>query len=156
MVTGRDLLATLAFLLSSVSCGDNPAPTAEDICHTVALPLSGDPAGPTVTDVALEVQPTDGIVVLATATDPEGTDNMLQVLQSIGLFPDGVCQGAPIVVQDDLACSGCEESFGTAVPPTNQTLYNEIAAAQTWPVTLDFSDIDGHRTQGRVLARVIH
>jgi hypothetical protein len=151
----RPIVATLALLLSGVSCGDNPAPTAADICQTVALPLSGDPAGPTVTDVALEIQPV-GVVVLATATDPEGTDNMLQVLQTIGVFSDAVCLDAPIVVRDDLACSGCEESFGTGVPATNQTLYDEIAAAQTWPVTLDFSDIDGHQTQGRVLARVIH
>ena len=57
-----------------------------------SLPLNGDPAGPTVVDVALEPQTSDGVIVLATVTDPEGTDNML----------------------------------------------------------------DGHRTQGRVLARVIH
>lgn len=150
----RRIVATLAVLFSGVSCSGDP-PTAADICQTVALPVSGDPAGPTVTDVGLEVQP-DGVVLLATATDPEGTDNMLGVLQSIGVFPDGVCQGTTIMLQDDLACSGCEESFGTAVPATNQSLYNEIAAAQTWPVTLDFSDLDGHRTQGRVLARVIH
>ena len=152
----RLIITTLVLLLLGVSCGDNPAPTAEDICQTVPLPLSGDPAGPTVTDVALEPQSGDGVVVLATATDPEGTDNMLGVLQTVGVFPDPVCQGSTIVLQDDLACSGCEESFGIAVPPTNQSLYNEIAAAQTWPVTLDFSDLEGHRIQGRVLARVIH
>jgi hypothetical protein len=151
----RPILATLALLLSSVSCGDNPAPTANDICQTVDLPLTGDAAGPTVVDVALEPQTGDGLVVLATATDPEGTENMADVLQTIGVFPDAVCQGSPIMVQDDLACSGCEESFGPAVP-SNAPLFNEIAAAQTWPVTLDFFDLDGHRTQGRVLARVIH
>jgi hypothetical protein len=150
----RLIVATLFLLVSGVSCGDNPAPTAEDICQTVALPLSGDPAGPTVTDAALELQPV-GVVVLATVTDPEGTDNMLNVLQSIGVFADAVCRDATIVVQDDLACSGCEESFGTLVS-ADHPLYALIAAAQTWPVTLDFSDIDGHRTQGRVLARVIH
>jgi hypothetical protein len=147
--------AMLVLLLSGVSCSGDP-PTANDICQTVSLPLGADPAGPTVTDVALEPQTGDGVVVLATVTDPEGTENMRDVLQSIGVFPDAVCQGTPIVVQDDLACSGCEESFGPAVPPTNASLFNEIAAAQTWPVTLDFSDADGHRTQGRVLARVIH
>jgi hypothetical protein len=151
----RPILATLLLVLSGVSCGNNPAPTAADICQTVDLPLTGNPAGPTVTDVALEPQP-DGVVLLATATDPEGTDNMLQVVQTIGVFQDAVCQGSTIMLQDDLACSGCEESFGTAVPATNQSLYNEIAGAETWPVTLDFSDLDGHRTQGRVLARVIH
>jgi hypothetical protein len=144
----------LVLLLSVVSCGDNPAPTAEDICQTVALPLSGDPAGPTVTDAALEVQQS-GVVVLATATDPEGTDNLRDVVQTIGVFSDAVCLDSTIVVQDDLACSACEESFGTLVSATHP-LYQEISAAQTWPVALDFSDIDGHRTQGRVLARVIH
>jgi hypothetical protein len=150
----RLIVITCMVLLAGVSCGDNPAPTAEDICQTVALPLSGDPAGPTVTDVALEVQPSE-VVVLATATDPQGTDNMLQVVQTIGVFADAVCQDTTIELQDDLACSGCEESFSTLVS-SSHPLYQQIAAAQTWPVTLDFSDIDGHRTQGRVLARVIH
>jgi hypothetical protein len=146
--------ATLVLLLSGLSCsGDSP--TANDICQTVSLPLSADPAGPTVVDVALEPQTGDGLVVLATVTDPQGIDNIRDVLQSIGVFPDAVCQGTPIVVQDDLGCSDCEESFGPAVPPS-APLFNEIAAAQTWPVTLDFADVDGHRTQGRVLARIVH
>jgi len=148
------IVAMVVLLLSGVSCSDDPPPTANDICETVDLPLSGDPAGPTVTDVALEPQ-LDGLTVLATATDPEGTDNMLHVVQTIGVFSDAVCRDTTIVVQDDLACSACEESFGPVVSASHP-LYQEVAAAQTWPVTLDFSDIDGHRTQGRVLARVIH
>jgi hypothetical protein len=151
----RLIVTTLALLLAGVSCSDNPAPTANDICQTVDLPLNGDPAGPTVVDVALEPQTGDGLVVLVTVTDPGGVDNLRDVLQTIGVFPDAVCQGTPIMVQDDLGCSDCEESFGPAVP-SNAPLFDEIAAAQTWPVTLDFFDLDGHRTQGRVLARVIH
>jgi hypothetical protein len=147
-------MGTLVLLLAAVSCSDNPAPTANDICQTVDLPLSGDPAGPTVTDVALEIQDS-GVVVLATAIDPGGTDNLLDVVQTIGVFADAVCLDSTIVVHDDLACSACEESFGTLVSSTHP-LYQQIAAAQTWPVTLDFFDLDGHRTQGRVLARVIH
>jgi hypothetical protein len=150
----RLMVATLVLLLSGVSCSDNPAPTANDICGTVDLPLTGDPAGPTITDVALEIQQS-GVAVLATATDPQGTDNLLDVVQTIGVFTDAVCLNSTIMVQDDLACSACEESFGTLVSDTHP-LYQEISAAQTWPVTLDFFDFDGHRTQGRVLARVIH
>ena len=37
----------------------------------------------------------DGGVLLATATDPDGTDNLLDVTQSIGVFPDLQCNGAP-------------------------------------------------------------
>jgi hypothetical protein len=95
------------------------------------------------------------MVVLATATDPQGTDNMVNVVQTIGVFADAVCRDAPIVVQDDLACSGCEESFGTLVSATHP-LYQQIAAAETRPVVLAFSDVDGHQTLGRVLARVVH
>jgi hypothetical protein len=150
----RPIFATSLLLLSGVSCSDNAAPDAADLCQTVALPLTGDPAGPTVTDVALDPQVGEGVVVLATATDPAGTDNMLNVFQTIGVFADPLCRDATIMVQDDLACSGCEESFGIAVGATH-ALFDEIAAAETWPVTLDFTDVDGHRTLGRVLARIV-
>ena len=34
-------------------------------------------------------------------------------------------------------------------------LYNRIGAATKWPVEVDFSDADGNKTSGRVLARII-
>jgi len=83
----------------------------------VTLPLSGDAAGPTVTDVGLEVQ-SSGIVVVATATDPDGTENLLGVMQSVALFRNETCEGTPITLEDDLAGSDLEETFGTAVDAT--------------------------------------
>jgi hypothetical protein len=151
----RTLYVPLFLSLSLVSCGDQASTDPVDVCQTVALPLAGSQGGPTVTDVALDPQVGEGVVVLATATDPDGTDNMLTVLQTIGVFPDAVCEGPPIVLQDDLACSGCEESFGIAVSPANQSLFAEIAASVTWPVMVEFSDLDGHQTTGRVRARVV-
>src|SRR3954470_13209426 len=126
----RLTIPTLALLLAGVSCSGDPAPTANDICQTVDLPLHGDPDGPTVVDAVLEPQTGDGLVVLATVTDPGGVDNMRDVLQTIGVFPDAVCQGTPIMVQDHLGCTDCEESFGPAVA-SNTPLFNEVAAAQT-------------------------
>jgi hypothetical protein len=138
-----------------VSCGGKATTDPDDMCQPVALPLAGSLSGPTVTDVALEPQVGEGIIVLATATDPQGSDNMLDVLQTIGVFPDAGCEGPPIPIQDDLACSGCEESFGIAVSAsTNPALFDAIAAAVTWPVTVEFSDLDGNRTSGQVLARI--
>ena len=108
-----------------------------------------------VTAVGLEVQP--GIIVaVATATDPQNTENLRDVVQSIGVFPSATCDGATLNVEDDLAGSGIEETFGTVVSQsTHASLYAAISTAQQWPVELRFQDRDGNRTVGRVLARII-
>ena len=138
-----------------LSCGDSPT-SSSSLCETVALPLAGAANAPTVTDVGLEIQ-TGGVVLVATASDPQGDGNVQDVLQTIGVFPDDRCIGVPIVLQDDLANSGVEETFGTVFTSTdNPGLYNTIAAAANWPVEVDFVDIDGNQTTGRVQARIIH
>ena len=142
-------------VLMLAACSSDPI-RPDDECNRVALPLSGSGDGPVVTDVALEVQEGEGIVVVATATDPQGTENLRDVVQSIGVFPDAGCEGAPIVVSDDLSGSGIEETFGTAVDASgNPALFAAIAAATHWPVEVQFADADGNRTVGRVSARVI-
>jgi hypothetical protein len=145
------------FGLSSLlllSCGDNPTDSSSR-CETVALPLAGATNAPTVIDVGLEIQ-TEGVVLVATATDAQGDANVQGVLQTTGVFPDAGCAGAPIVLQDDLAYSGLEETFGTVVTFTdNPRLYHTIAAAANWPVEVDFVDVDGNQTTGRVRARII-
>jgi len=139
--------------LITAACG-NGATAPGALCGTVALPLSGAVAGPVVVDVGLEVQST-GIVAVATATDPQGSANLASVSQIIGVFPDASCAGTPITIQDDLVGSGVEETFGTVVDASaNPALYNAIAAASQWPVTVDFQDRDGNHTVGRVLAEV--
>ena len=143
-----------AFAAALAACGDTPIESGDN-CNVVPFPLTGDASGPVVTSVALEVQ-ADGVVLLATATDPDGTDNLLDVTQSIGVFPDLQCNGAPIVLEDNLAGSGIEESFGTAVDRVlNPTLYNTIASSNLWPVVVDFRDADGNRTTGHVSAVVV-
>lgn len=142
-------------VLSAAACGDGGLVLVENLCSTQALPLTGDAAGPVVVDVGLEVQP-GGIVLFATATDPDGTDNLLDVLQSVSVFPDSRCQGTPATLTDDLAGSGVEETFGTVVSASDDAAwYAAIAAADRWPVAVDFADLDGNRTQGRVMARVV-
>ena len=144
------------FCLILLSCGDdNPGPNGDNSCQVVDLPLSGEQNAPVITDVALEAQTGDGIVVLVTAADPQGSENLRDVLQIVRVFQDQRCDGSPIVVQDDLAYSGVQESFGVAVPPSNQALFNTIAAATSWPVALDFTDANGNATSGRVMARII-
>jgi hypothetical protein len=140
--------------LPLLSCGDSPT-SSSSLCETAPLPLAGAANAPTVTDVGLEIQ-TGGVVLVATASDPQGDGNVQGVLQTIGVFPDDRCAGAPIVMQDDLAYSGVEETFGTVVSSSdNPGLYNTIAAAANWPVEVDFVDLDGNQTTGRVRARVI-
>jgi hypothetical protein len=37
----------------------------------------------------------------------------------------------------------------------NPALFAVIAASATWPVAVDFADLDGDRISGRVLARIV-
>jgi hypothetical protein len=138
----------------AASCSDDPAAPAER-CKIVSLPLRGSSVNaPTVIDVGLEIQ-TSGIVIEATATDPQGDANLTDILQSVGVFPDVRCEGEPIVLRDDLVGSGVEETFGTAISAaSNRALYDAIAGANRWPVVVDFEDRDGNRTTGRVNARI--
>lgn len=145
-----------ALLLAAGACGDGAIEVVEpEPCMLQPLPLSGTPGAPTVTDVTLELQPGEGVVVVATATDPQGDADLRDVVQAVGVFPDLECRGAPLVVRDDLAGSGVEETFGTAVDAaTRPDLYAAIEAEAGWPVEVDFADAGGSRTTGRVLARV--
>ena len=142
-------------LMMTIGCGDDDDPTGpHNSCSAAALPLSGSSNAPIVVDVGLEVQPS-GIVVVATATDPQGSANIDIELQTVGVFPNASCDGTPITIQDDLVGSGVEETFGTVVEASvNPALYNAIAAATQWPVSVDFQDIDGNHTTGLVLAEV--
>ncbi len=150
---GRLLLSS-PVLWALVSCSDNGGTDVVDQCEVVELPASGAANAPVVTDVALEVQNGDGIIALATATDPQGDDNLRDVPQTLGVFPDKLCEGAPIVLLDDLVGSGIEESFGIVVPITHP-LYAAIGAEESWPVAIDFKDADGNLTSIRVQARII-
>lgn len=148
-------LSSVILFSSVVSCSDSADSAGNDSCQLVDLPLTGESNAPVVTDVALEPQPGEGIVVLATAADPQGSEDLRDVPQIIRVFQDARCETSPIVVQDDLTASGVEESFGIAVPATNQALFNAIAEAESWPVEVEFRDIDDNSTSARVLATII-
>ncbi len=132
---------------------DNPnVPTDE--CGAVALPVSANANAPVVTDVALEVQ-SSVIVLHCTVTDPQGTVDLQNIDQTIGVFQDQDCGSTTIDLVDDISESGTEETFGTVVElATNPDLYNAIAAATTWPVQLHIVDAGGNATHARVRARV--
>lgn len=148
------LLCAAAIAVTVGSCSSNTS-APENRCGDTALPLAGFGAAPTITSVLLEVQ-AGGIVVLATASDPQGSGNLVNVTQEISVFRDARCESPPITVKDDLAGSGIEESFGTAVQAAAEPdLYSRIASASTWPVAVDFRDADGNRTIGRVRASVV-
>lgn len=150
----RALLIVATF--GVVACGDDGVDPVDDPCMALPLPLSGVSDAPTVTDVALEIQPGEGAIVVATATDPQGTENLTNVVQTVGVFPDADCNGTPIEIQDDLVGSGVEETFGTAVSAVDHAaLFQAIAAASSWPVEVEFSDVDGNVTAGRIMARVV-
>lgn len=145
----------LVSLLALGACDSDPTQIIQDFCSLEPLPLSGNADAPVVTDVALEVQPGQ-VVFLMTATDPQGDQDLVGIQQTVGVFPDIRCQGDPVQLVDDLACSGCEESFGNVATDTgNPTLFNAISAAATWPVAVDIVDADGNRTVGRVSAQVV-
>lgn len=127
----RRLIAILVPLVGMTACGDSSSNPTDD-CNAETLPLSAATAGPTIVDIHLEVQPS-GIVILATATDPQGTANLLNIVQSVGIFPDRRCEGSPIMRTDDLSGSGVEESL----------------------VEADFRDADDNRVSGRLFASVL-
>lgn len=143
-------------LLSVVACGDDTGTNGvggDGACELEELPVQGSSNAPLVTDVALEVQNGEGIVLHATASDPQGGDDLQDIPQIIRVFQDPLCETSPIVLQDDLVSSGVEETFGTAVE-RGTSLYHAIAAAESWPVELDFRDADDNTTSATVLARV--
>lgn len=146
----------VALCIGATACGDDGVQPPASECDLRALPFSDEPNGPLIVDVGLEVQVGEGIIVVATATDPQGSDNLDDVLQSAGVYPDEGCVGTPFTLIDDLAGSGLEETFGTAVSIDSEpALVARISAATSWPVHIDFRDLDGHRTQGDVQARII-
>ena len=155
----RHLLAgtlLLALCLAAAACGDDGVEPEANQCDLRALPFADAPNGPLILDVGLEVQVGEGIIVVATASDPQGSDNLDDVLQSVGVYPDDGCRGTPLTVVDDLGGSGIEEAFGTAVSvDTDPALVAAITAAVSWPVHVDFVDLDGHTTRGDVSARII-
>ena len=147
---------TLLVLATLAACGGGTDPTEEDLCMVQSLPFSGGADAPTVTDIGLELQPTEGVVVVATVSDAQGGINLEDVIQSVGVFPDARCEGAPLVVRDDFVDVGVEETFGTAVSIEDRPdVYAAIEASLRWPVEVNFVDLDGNRTKGRLSARLI-
>ena len=144
------------FLTTLSACGGGTDPITDDLCMVESLPFSGGANAPAVTDIGLELQPNEGAVVVATVNDPQGGANLRDVVQSVGVFPDSRCEGTPLVVRDDFVDVNVEETFGTAVSVATQPeVYAAIDASLRWPVEVDFVDLDGNRTRGRLLARLI-
>jgi hypothetical protein len=149
-------LTTPLLVATLVACGSATEPTEGDLCMVQSLPFSSGADAPTVTDIGLELQPTEGVVVVATVSDAQGGENLRDVIQSVGVFPDSRCEGTPFVVQDDFVDVGVEETFGTAVSiAAHPDVYAAIDASVRWPVEVDFVDLDGNRTKGRLSARLI-
>lgn len=147
-------MALLPVLVSA--CQHDSAGPREDTCNTTTLPLSGEPEAPTVTAVRIVFQG-PYVVVFAAATDPAGTEDLVNVPQQISIFHDNdTCLGSSIILSSTLAESGVEQSFGVALAFNDDpSLYNAMVYAVTWPVGLVFSDAAGHRTVGRVRAPVL-
>lgn len=144
----------VSFMVGLLGCGEDAMGPTEG-CVLDSLPLEGQANAPTVTDVALEDQGGQRIVLHVTATDPQGSANLIDVNQTVAVFRNTRCEGTPILLQDDLAGSGIEESFGTVTDATmDAALHAAIAGSQTWPVELNFRDGNGNAVSGRVAARV--
>lgn len=155
MKSGRGIgFVTVALQLALTGCDATTEVVDRSLCQFEELPFSGSTEAPVITDVGLEIQP-DGIVPVATATDPQGFANVDGVLQSIGVYPDTRCDGPTVEVQDDLAGVGLEETFGTAVPVTEADFYGAVSASSAWPVRVRFADLDGNVTSGDISARLI-
>ncbi|TPW16640.1 MAG: hypothetical protein FD129_689 [bacterium] len=152
LIPGILLAVTLAVSACSDDDGDDPSANA---CNTENLPLTDDADGPVLTEVTLECQGAN-INVLATITDPQGDDDLLQVIQRIIVHGRSDCEGdLAYEVVDDVAGSGLEESFGIALDrATNAALFDQICSVTEWPVQVQLYDASGNVTTGRVMARV--
>ena len=150
----RVMVGTMALAWGLVGCGDDPS-EPEEGCVLEPLPFNAQADGPTVTDVALEDQGGERIVLHVTATDPQGSADLVDVDQTVGVFPDARCEGAPVTLRDDLVGSGVEETFGTVVEAaTDPALHAAIAGSAQWPVSVEIRDASGNVLSGRVAARV--
>lgn len=152
----RDLLAMLSCSLLLLACGDGGALSFDPgQCSVDELPLQDGTGAPTLTDITLEVQGTDQIVLFVTVEDDEGFSGLSGVVQEAGVFPDDRCEGVPIEVQGELDCSGCEQSLGSVVESSaDPALFDEISGSTEWPVEVTLEDVDGNITSGQVEATV--
>jgi hypothetical protein len=123
------------------------------MCDAMSFPIMGNVEGPVVTDVSIELVGSDAIL-RATATDPQDSPNLAGVGQSIGVFQDRLCSTETVVIQQ-IVESGVQKTFGpVATVQDNPPLYTAIAASLSWPVEVEFTDVDGNKTMGRVRARI--
>lgn len=158
---GRLLLATTLVTALTVlaACSGDGGLTVIDEgdegCVTADLPFSSSEPAPEVTDVTLDVQDDQRVVLLATITDPQGDENIQNIEQTISVFRDNQCQTTTVTLTDDFACSGCEESFGALVTlDDDEQFFQAINASAVWPVEVDIQDADGNTTSGQLLAEV--
>ena len=157
----KSFVVPIALALGLGSCNEESATNTgmtdncyEGGCSTRDLPLVDGPDAPALLEVKLECQD-HAVVLLATASDPQGTDNLRNILQTFGVYPDKDCQGTTLTVQDDFFGVGVEESFGDAVVrATHPALYDQICGCPRWPVQAQLIDADGNTTSGRVVANV--
>ena len=146
--------SVLALCVVALAC-DEPTDPLLPGCEPAELPVQGHANAPIVVDVALEVQG-DRVVVLATATDPQGSADLADVEQTIRVHEERACEGGEVTLADDLSESGVEEAFGTAFTrDDNASRFDFLASVATWPVEVDFVDVDGNRTAALVNARVV-
>jgi hypothetical protein len=149
----------LLSLMSLLACSESdpmsgPGPCISADCGVRSLPMSDAADAPALIEAALECQ-SHAVVALVTVTDPQGTDDLLTVQQSVGVATNDNCSGTPILLQDDLAGSGLEESFGDAVrADTMPGLYEAICGCTEWAIQVELSDLEGNTTSGWVAARV--
>lgn len=155
----RRYLTFLCCWIPLLACSDSDPMSGAGPCVGASCPVRGLPMvdgvdAPTLTEATLECQ-SHAVVVLVTVTDPQGTDNLLTVQQSVSVSTNDNCVGTPILLRDDLAGSGLEESFGDAVfADSMPQLYEAICGCTEWPIEVQLTDLDGNTTSGWAAARV--
>lgn len=139
----------LALSMMTVACDGSGPDLAE-------LPLSGDAAGPVVASITLQCVGSELSGLRATATDPQGTEDLDDTSPLVRVFLDADASGDPVEVQLRFGDGYFFASdFGlTSASDALMPSAAAICAGGSWPVQVLFPDETGHVTQGEVMATV--
>lgn len=124
----------LVVLIGVLGCGGSEG--VGESCGAMALPFTGGPNAVSILSAKLECNSTSvsPLVTVRHAT-PSELDG---VQQTVGVFPDRDCSGAPVEATDNVI-SDLEESFAEVIQRSiNPTLYDEICGSSEWPLSVRF------------------
>ncbi|MGE0550486.1 MAG: hypothetical protein AB7O24_04790 [Kofleriaceae bacterium] len=109
-----------------------------------------------VASISLRCSDSDLVSVGATATDPQGIDDLDETSPRVRVFLDADAGGTAVEVKLTFGTTDFFASDFTLTPAYDALMPRaaSICSAGAWPVQAVFTDETGHVTQGDVMATV--